>query len=835
ITEDSSLLSEFCRQGGWQMLNDWLNTACSETNVALQKLLLDVFLRLPVGVDMLQANNTAKVVKQIAKSADSELAPLAANVVERWLACIKAAAEQEAAAAVAATAPESGDDISEDAASSTSRQKKKKDKKEKKKKSKKEKPDREAESVRQQSVPSTVRTAPATFRDTNLLALDELVSEDQQQPAGSKRKQQKQLSGELASSAASASSGKPAKRARLEQQNDLESIHSSIEVRPTSSLEADPIAVPPSKPSPTSPSSAAVAKPAGVSTDGSQFLMDSLFGVCRSSLPKIVRKKRAPSAVSDGSAASAPVKAEKPEAAAEPIGAKQAQSKKQKDKQSEQAQEQQTQKQQQQSKRKRVTWAHFDALEQVFYFELDPSERRSAISSAPQLPGGADASGSSVEEMARREHERECELLTRARRGGASGSDDFGADVAKAIVWYKPHRIHGMPEYTASYRSGAKSTERAKQAKRQETMLQVIYFSLDTTPASATEPDVEHFDAEEPIIIPLENATSASAAPTSSGGEAAAETSDPSDAAAATEAAASALSTGAPISATITTASSAAIVAATSAISAATSSSNGPAVATSAVPTESASHQLLAVGDISGGGGGISLKPEIADILKQVTSSISAASPGLSSSVPPQQQPPPLPQQQPPQPASSSDSAPASSSSGSSVKEMLWNLLKSHYPDLHAQSEDLTVERIRQLLEPLRGELAASGMFPQVLRSLFPSGPPSQPPIQPPPSAANPQYFEQPPPPPPAAGGPPFGFPGHHHHHHHQPHPFRGAGRGRGGGPSSSSGSSFAQSHPPPHVQLPHHPRFQHPPRGVCRMWFHGGRNRGACTRGASC
>ncbi|PAA53896.1 hypothetical protein BOX15_Mlig017819g2, partial [Macrostomum lignano] len=135
ITEDSSLLSEFCRQGGWQMLNDWLNTACSETNVALQKLLLDVFLRLPVGVDMLQANNTAKVVKQIAKSADSELAPLAANVVERWLACIKAAAEQEAAAAVAATAPESGDDISEDAASSTSRQKKKKDKKEKKKKS----------------------------------------------------------------------------------------------------------------------------------------------------------------------------------------------------------------------------------------------------------------------------------------------------------------------------------------------------------------------------------------------------------------------------------------------------------------------------------------------------------------------------------------------------------------------------------------------------------------------------------------------------------------------------------------------------------------------------
>uniref|UniRef100_A0A1I8FJB0 TFIIS N-terminal domain-containing protein n=1 Tax=Macrostomum lignano TaxID=282301 RepID=A0A1I8FJB0_9PLAT len=553
ITEDSSLLSEFCRQGGWQMLNDWLNTACSETNVALQKLLLDVFLRLPVGVDMLQANNTAKV---IAKSADSELAPLAANVVERWLACIKAAAEQEAAAAVAATAPESGDDISEDAASSTSRQKKKKDKKRKKKKSKKEKPDREAESVRQQSVPLHVRTAPATFRDTNLLALDELVSEDQQQPAGSKRKQQKQLSGELASSAAFASSGKPAKRARLEQQNDLESIHSSIEVRPTSSLEADPIAVPPSKPSPTSPSSAAVAKPAGVSTTTApSSSWDSLFGVCRSSLPKIVRKKTSTVCCFGRVCCFC---AEKPEAAAEPIGAKQAQSKKQKDKQSEQAQEQQTQKQQQPSKRKRVTWAHFDALEQVFYFELDPSQETggSAISAlaAAQLPCGGESE----------------------------------------------------PAAAQASRAQSQSTERAKQAKRQETMLQVIYFSLDTTPASATEPDVEHFDAEEPIIIPLENATSASAAPTSSGGEAAAETSDPSDAAAATEAAASALSTGAPISATIP------------------------------LP--------------------------IADILKQVTSQhIGGITPGgLSSSVPPQHsRRRRWPQQQPPQPASSSDSGPS--------------------------------------------------------------------------------------------------------------------------------------------------------------------------------
>ena len=56
--------------GGWELLNQWLVEAKEEENKAVLLEVLKVFQNLPVTVDILKKNNSAKTIKSLSKTDD---------------------------------------------------------------------------------------------------------------------------------------------------------------------------------------------------------------------------------------------------------------------------------------------------------------------------------------------------------------------------------------------------------------------------------------------------------------------------------------------------------------------------------------------------------------------------------------------------------------------------------------------------------------------------------------------------------------------------------------------------------------------------------------------
>ncbi|XP_077937375.1 serine/threonine-protein phosphatase 1 regulatory subunit 10 isoform X1 [Gasterosteus aculeatus] len=89
-TKSHDVLNRFIRVGGYKMLNAWLTYSKTTNNTPLLQLILLTLQKLPLKVDHLKQNNTAKLVKQLSKSADTEeLRKLASVLVEGWMATIR--------------------------------------------------------------------------------------------------------------------------------------------------------------------------------------------------------------------------------------------------------------------------------------------------------------------------------------------------------------------------------------------------------------------------------------------------------------------------------------------------------------------------------------------------------------------------------------------------------------------------------------------------------------------------------------------------------------------------------------------------------------------------
>ncbi|KAG2469038.1 serine/threonine-protein phosphatase 1 regulatory subunit 10 [Polypterus senegalus] len=150
-TKSQDHLNKFIRVGGYKLLNAWLTYAKSTSNAPLMQLILQTLQMLPLTVDHLKQNNTAKLVKQLSKTGENEeLRKLAAMLVDGWMAIIRS---QSATAA----------------ASNTHIDKKKK--KEESKVKIVEKVETKMEDANKKDKPKTVRTtAPshAKFRSTGL-------------------------------------------------------------------------------------------------------------------------------------------------------------------------------------------------------------------------------------------------------------------------------------------------------------------------------------------------------------------------------------------------------------------------------------------------------------------------------------------------------------------------------------------------------------------------------------------------------------------------------------------------------------------------------------------
>ncbi|XP_066470817.1 serine/threonine-protein phosphatase 1 regulatory subunit 10 isoform X3 [Tiliqua scincoides] len=89
-TRAQDILSKFIKVGGYKLLNTWLTGSKASNNVPLLQQILLTLQHLPLTVDHLKMNNTAKLVKQLSKSSeDEELRRLASILVSDWMGVIR--------------------------------------------------------------------------------------------------------------------------------------------------------------------------------------------------------------------------------------------------------------------------------------------------------------------------------------------------------------------------------------------------------------------------------------------------------------------------------------------------------------------------------------------------------------------------------------------------------------------------------------------------------------------------------------------------------------------------------------------------------------------------
>ncbi|KAM4611196.1 serine/threonine-protein phosphatase 1 regulatory subunit 10 isoform 1-T2 [Discoglossus pictus] len=89
-THAPEVLAKFIRVGGYKLLNNWLTYARTSNNSPLLHQILLTLQHLPLKVDHLKMNNTAKLVKQLSKSSeDEEVRKLAGVLVGDWMAVIR--------------------------------------------------------------------------------------------------------------------------------------------------------------------------------------------------------------------------------------------------------------------------------------------------------------------------------------------------------------------------------------------------------------------------------------------------------------------------------------------------------------------------------------------------------------------------------------------------------------------------------------------------------------------------------------------------------------------------------------------------------------------------
>ncbi|XP_068280789.1 LOW QUALITY PROTEIN: serine/threonine-protein phosphatase 1 regulatory subunit 10-like [Nyctibius grandis] len=89
-TRAQEILAKFIRIGGYKLLNTWLTASKATNNVPFLQQILLTLQHLPLTVDHLKQNNTAKLVKQLSKSSDNEeLRRLASILVSDWMGVIR--------------------------------------------------------------------------------------------------------------------------------------------------------------------------------------------------------------------------------------------------------------------------------------------------------------------------------------------------------------------------------------------------------------------------------------------------------------------------------------------------------------------------------------------------------------------------------------------------------------------------------------------------------------------------------------------------------------------------------------------------------------------------
>lgn len=84
-TESENTLEKFIEVGGWEVLNTWLQDCKESENYPVLIEMLKVFHQLPVTVELLKKNNSAKTIKAFSKSENDTVKTMSAEIVDKWM------------------------------------------------------------------------------------------------------------------------------------------------------------------------------------------------------------------------------------------------------------------------------------------------------------------------------------------------------------------------------------------------------------------------------------------------------------------------------------------------------------------------------------------------------------------------------------------------------------------------------------------------------------------------------------------------------------------------------------------------------------------------------
>ncbi|XP_068189940.1 serine/threonine-protein phosphatase 1 regulatory subunit 10 [Antennarius striatus] len=469
-TKSHDVLNRFIRVGGYRLLNSWLTYSKTTNNTPLLQLILLTLQKLPLKVDHLKQNNTAKLVKQLSKSAETEeLRKLASVLVDGWMTTIRSQS------------------VSSSSSSPAEKRKKKEESKvlvrDVKEKSgdeekKKEKPKAHAPShakIRSIGLEmDTPNPAPAKKTPTAPQLGDKynikppVLKRPCTGPSDAPPLEKKYKPLNTPSNAAKEIKVKIIPAQPMECTGFLDALNSApvpgIKIKkkkPGPTMTANTKAVSPTsnKASPfdskTSTYSSSPAKPSSPEASASTIPADEKQEVEQPGTPV---PSEDPEAADNG---------EKPNALAEPRGEEEGLTKKGK-------------------KKKTVHWAEEEQLKHYFYFDLDETERVN-VNKIKDFG-----------EAAKRELMMDRQTFEMARRLSHDAMEE-------RVPWTPPRPLTLAGSLVAA---GANSTEKLTQRDREMGILQEIFLSKESVPDSPHEPDPEPYEPMPPRLIPLDEDSS---------------------------------------------------------------------------------------------------------------------------------------------------------------------------------------------------------------------------------------------------------------------------------------------------------------------------------------
>ncbi|XP_075594449.1 serine/threonine-protein phosphatase 1 regulatory subunit 10 isoform X2 [Balearica regulorum gibbericeps] len=467
-TRAQDILAKFIRIGGYKLLNTWLTSSKASNNVPFLQQILLTLQHLPLTVDHLKQNNTAKLVKQLSKSSDDEeLRRLASILVSDWMGVIR----------------------SQSSAQPTERDKKKRKEENKTKTPVQEKPQEAKTEAKTEEVAEKKREKPKSLRTTA--------------PSHAKFRSTG-LETETPSLA-------PVKKMNSSSTADKYNLKPMpIKRQNISSLPGD---VPPAekkyKPLNTAPNATKEIKVKIIPPQPMEGLgfLDALNSAPIPGI-KIKKKKKvlsptatkpspfegkpAPETSSakpsspEPTAASEPMETDRPgtpvPAVEVPEPMETCSSETSGDAKATESQSESGQLTKKGRKKKTVSWPEESKLREYFYFELDETERVNVNKIKD------------FEEAAKREMLKDRHAFETARRLSHDAMEE-------KVPWIYP-KLLDLPAPLVVPGSG--SRERFTQAEREKGILQEIFLSKESVPDSPHEPDPESYEPLPPKLIPLD-------------------------------------------------------------------------------------------------------------------------------------------------------------------------------------------------------------------------------------------------------------------------------------------------------------------------------------------